>query len=136
VSGVAAPEMRANADALLDEVPSGHIPDVLKGGVRNLQLGYSFGEILDLAAHHLVWIGEDKAVEAELRSGVTVRAILKERYGACGGESQNAKREVNRFRLWLADARWRIRKLRAQEKLRAKWRRTQAWRGDTPEMVM
>lgn len=48
---------------------------------------YSFGEILDLVAHHLVWTGEAQAVETRLRGGsVTVRAFLRERYGVITGE--------------------------------------------------
>ena len=52
-----------------DYIPSGCIPDVLKGTIRNLRAGcYTFGEILDLAAHHLVWTGEAQALEARLRA--------------------------------------------------------------------
>ncbi len=44
-------------------IPSGCIPDVLKGTFRNLRDGcYSFSDILDLAAHHVVYKGEPRAV--------------------------------------------------------------------------
>ena len=44
-------------------IPSGCIPNVLDGTILDLRVGcYSFGEILDLAAHHLVSIGEAQAV--------------------------------------------------------------------------
>lgn len=137
---------RSFADALLKRVnvgdyyvPSGCIPDVLKGTVRNLRSGcYTFGDILDLAAHHLVWIGEATTVEARLRGGaVTVRAFLRERYGVFTGKSERGhKSDLKRFRLWLADARWRIRRLRADEKRREHWRRVRAWSADTPNIVM
>src|SRR5579871_924619 len=69
-------------------IPSGCIPDVLKGTIRNMRDGcYTFGDILDLAAHHLVWIGEAGSVETRLRGGaLTVRTFLRERYGVFTGE--------------------------------------------------
>ncbi len=88
-------------------IPSGGIPDVIGGGVRNLRSGcYTFGDILDLAAHRLVSTGEAAAIGAQLRAGVTVRALLLERYGVVTGESERGDRsDLKRFRLWLADAR-------------------------------
>ncbi len=87
-------------------IPSGCIPDVLKGTVRNLRDGcYSFSDILDLAAHHLVYMGEARAVEVQLRGGVMVRQFLRERYGiACGPSERGDRSDRKRFRLWLADA--------------------------------
>jgi hypothetical protein len=121
-----------------DYIPSGCIPDVIRGGVRNLSSGcYTFGEILDLAAHHIVWTGEAQAVEARLRAGVTVREFLRTRYGVVTGAGERGDRsDLKRFRSWLADARWRIRKLRADEKRRALWPRVKAWRAETPGRVM
>ena len=122
-----------------DYIPSGCIPDVVRGTVRDLRRGcYSFADILDLAAHHLVWTGEAAEVEARLRSGaVTVRAFLRERYGVYADESEHGdKSDLRRFRLWLSDARWRVRRLRAEEKRRACWRRVTAWNERTPAMVM
>jgi hypothetical protein len=75
---------------------------------------FTFGDILDLAAHHLVSTGEAAAVETRLRAGVTVRALLRERYGVATGAGECGDRsDLKRFRLWLTDARWRIRRLRA-----------------------
>ncbi len=75
-------------------IPSGCIPNVLEGKILSMQDGcYSFSEILDLAAHHLVWTGETQAVEARLRAGsVTVRGFLRERYGVLAGESARGDR--------------------------------------------
>jgi hypothetical protein len=121
-------------------IPSGKVPDVLRGGVTlDLRAGcYSFSDILDLVAHHLVWIGEAKAVESRLRGGpVTVRAFLKERYGIVTGASERGdKSDLKRFCLWLADARWRIGKRRAEEKLRARKRQVNAWRAGTSSLTM
>ena len=116
VSAVEA-QVAASMGALTDDyLPEGRVPDVLKGTVRDMRDGcYSFGEVLDLAAHQLVWTGEASAVEARLRGGaVTVRQFLRERYGIVTGESEGGNdRDLRRFRNWLADARWRLRRLRA-----------------------
>ena len=120
-------------------IPSGSIPNVVDGTILDLRAAcYSFGEILDLAAHHLVWIGEAQAVQARLPCGsVTVRAFLRERYGLCAGESEHGDRsDLKRFRLWLADARWRIRKVRAEDRRLGGWRCVQAMRGEVPGSVM
>jgi len=119
-------------------IPTGCIPDVLKGTVRNVRDGcFSLADILDLAAHHLVWIGEARAVEAQLRAGVTVREFLRARYGvACGRSERGDRSDLKRFRLWLADARWRIRRLRAEERIRRAVQLQRAWRARTPVMVM
>ncbi|MDP2999429.1 MAG: hypothetical protein Q8N47_18215 [Bryobacterales bacterium] len=46
-------------------IPTGYIPDVIWGGTRNLRDGcHTFGNILDLAAYHVVYTGEARAVEA------------------------------------------------------------------------
>ena len=121
-----------------DYIPTGCIPDVIRGGARNLRDGcYTFSHILDLAGQHVVYTGEAQAVEARLRAGVTVREFLRARYGvACGPSERGDRSDQKRFRLWMADARWRIRKIRAEEKMRAHWRRVQAWRAETPAMVM
>ena len=72
-----------------------------------------------LVAHHLVYTGEARAVEAQLRAGVTVREFLRARYGVVYGPSERGDRsDLKRFRLWMADARGRIRKPRAEEKRR------------------
>lgn len=120
-----------------DYIPSGCIPDVLRGTVRDLRRGcYSFADILDLAAHHLVYTGEAAEVEARLRSGaVTVRDFLRERYGVYAGGGCD-RSDLRRFRSWLSDARGRVRRFRREEKRRERWRCLMAWRGDTPAMVM
>ena len=115
-------------------IPSGCIPDVLRGTVRHMRDGcYSFADILDLASHHLVWIGEAQAVEERLRGGaVTVRAFLRERYGVMAAKSECGDRsDLRRFRLWLADARWRVRKVRREQR-----RRVTAWKAETMGRVM
>jgi len=121
-----------------DYIPSGCIPDVLRGTVRDLGRGcYSFADILDLAAHHLVWTGEAAAVEARLRSGaVTVRVFLRERYGVWALGTGDDRADARRFRRWLSDARGRVRRFRREEKRRERWRALMAWRGETPAMVM
>ncbi len=119
-------------------IPSGCIPDVLKGTIRNLRDGcYSFSDILDLAAHHLVYTGEARAVERRLRAGVTVREFLRERYGVCCGPSERGDvSDRKRFRLWMADARWRLRKMRTEERIRRAVELRRAWSARTPERVM
>lgn len=121
-----------------DYIPSGHIPDVLRGTVRDLGRGcYSFAEILDLAAHHLVFTGEAPEVEARLRAGaVTVRAFLRERYGVWAFGPGDDRSDLRRFRLWLSDARGRVRRFRREEKRRERWRVLMAWRAEGPAMVM
>jgi hypothetical protein len=45
---------------------------------------------------------------------------LRERYGVVAGENERGdKSDLKRFRPWLADAKWRIRKMKADEKYRA-----------------
>ena len=119
-------------------IPTGYIPDVIRGGPRNLRDGcYTFGEVLDLPAHHLVYTGEARAVEAQLRAGVTVREFLWARYGvACRPSERGDWSDLKRFRLWMADARWRIRKLRTAERIRRAVQLQRAWRARTPVMVM
>ena len=120
-------------------IPSGCIPDVLRGTVRHMRDGcYSFADILDLASHHLVWIGEAGAVADRLRSGaITVRAFLRERYGVVAGKSERGDRsDLKRFRLWLADARRRVRTVREVEDSREQRRRVTAWKVGTGGMVM
>jgi hypothetical protein len=66
--------------------------------------------------------------------GVTVRTLLRERYGYGGATDAGGRRdrsELRRFRLWLTDARRRVRRLRADKKCRALLRRVQAWRDET-----
>lgn len=93
---------------------------------------YSFADILDLAAHHLVCTGDAVEVQARLRSGaVTVRTFLRERYGVDTGGGCD-KNDLRRFRLWLSDARWR---LRAEEKRQECFRRVTAWNARPPAMV-
>ena len=61
---------------------------------------YTFGDILDLAAHHLVWTDEAAAVVARLRAGVTVRALLRERYGVeTGADELGDRSALKRFLL-------------------------------------
>lgn len=68
---------------------------------------------------------------------VTVREFLRAPSGAvCGASKRGDRSDLKRFRLWLADARWRIRKLPAEEKMRAHWRQAKAWRAETPVGVM
>jgi hypothetical protein len=63
--------------------------------------------------------------------------MLRDRYGVVSGESERGDRsDLKRFRLWLADAHWRIRKLRADQKRRALLRVVQAWRAETPGRMM
>jgi hypothetical protein len=121
-----------------DYIPTGLIPDVIRGGTRNLQDGcYTFGDIVDLAAHHLVSTGEARAVEAQLRVGVTVREFLRTRYGvACGPSERGDWSDLKRFGLWMADARLRLRRLRAEERIRRAVQLRRAWRARTPAKVM
>ena len=89
-------------------IPTGYILDVIRGGTRNLRDGcYTFGDILGLAAHHVVYTGEARAVEARLRAGVTARDFLRSRYGVAGGAgvSMGDSSDLKRFRLWMADSR-------------------------------
>ncbi len=73
-----------------------------------------------------------------MRGGsVTVRAFLLERYGVMTGESERGDRnDLKRFRLWLGDARWRIGKVRTEEKRSWRWRCVQAMRAEVPVRVM
>ncbi len=121
-----------------DYIPHGHIPAVIRNRRRNLWDGcYSLSDILDLAANHLVYTGEAQAVEQQLRAGVTVREFLRVRYGvACGPSERGDRYDLNRFRLWLADTRWRIRKMRAQERVRRAVELRRTWSARTPAMVM
>ena len=48
---------------------------------------------------------------------VTVRAFLRERYGVIAGPSEYGDQsDLKRFRLWLSDARRRIRGVMTEEK--------------------
>lgn len=80
-----------------------------------------------------VWIGEAQAVEERLRGGaVTVRAFLRERYVVMAGRSERGDRsDFKRFRLWLADARQRVRRVRAEEKRPEQRRRVTAWKAES-----
>lgn len=93
---------------------------------------YTRGEIMDLAAHHIVWTGEAPAVEARMRAGFTLGALLRERYSVFVGEGCD-ETDAKRFRGLLKDARWRIRKIKDDEKRRAHRRRVTAWNGTCPE---
>lgn len=124
-------------DVTDDYTTSGCIPDVLRGRVRDLRRGrYSFADILDLAAHHLVYTGEAADAEERLRRVAdTVREFLRERYGVWTGPGDD-RADARRFRLWLSDARGRYRWFRREEKRREQWRALMAWRGEAPAMLM
>ena len=121
-----------------DYITTGFIPDVIRGGTRNLRDGcFTFSDILDLAAHHLVSTGEAQAVEARLCAGVTVREFLRARYGvACGPSERGDWSGLKRFRLWMADARWRIRRMQTEERIRRAVELQRAWGSETPVTVM
>jgi hypothetical protein len=102
---------------------------VIRVCVCNLRDGrYTFGGVLDVAAHHIVYACEARAVEAQLRAGVTVRGFLRARYGVAGGQGERGdESDRKRFRLWLADARWRLRKMRTEERIRRAVELRRAW---------
>jgi len=60
-----------------------------------------------------------------------------QRYGvACGLSERGDRSDLQRFRLWMAEARWRIRKMRATERLRRAVQLQQAWGVETSVLVM
>ena len=70
------------------------------------------------------------------RTGAPV-VFLAERYGVVAGNSDRGDRsDFKRFRLWLADARRRVRKARAEEKRQEQPQRVTAWRADPVGMVI
>ncbi len=71
---------------------------------------YDFGDCLDLIAHHLVATGRDRAAARMLTRRVkTVRQFMREEYGVSFGPGDD-RRDLRRFRLWIQDARWRIKR--------------------------
>ena len=119
-------------------IPTAYIRHMIRGGTRNLRDGcYTLGDIPDLAAHRAVYTGEARAGEARLRTGVTVREFLRARYGvACGPSERGDRSDLKRSRLWMADARWRLRKMRTEECTRRAVLLQRARRGLMPAMVM
>jgi hypothetical protein len=66
---------------------------------------------------------------------LTCGVFLSERYGVWAGPGDD-RSDLRRFRLWLSDARGRVRWFRREEKRRERWRCLMAWRADGPAMVM
>jgi hypothetical protein len=59
--------------------------------------GLSFAEAWTIAARHLVRTGRARQAEAVLRSGVAVRALLREWYGVKAGPEWDASAERRAF---------------------------------------
>ncbi len=59
--------------------------------------GLSFAEAWTIAARHLVRTGRARAAEAALRSGVTVRTLLRVLYGVKAGPEQDAAAQRRAF---------------------------------------
>jgi len=55
--------------------------------------GLSFGEAWTIAARHLARTGRARQAETALRSGVTVRALLRALYGVKAGPERDAAAE-------------------------------------------
>ena len=70
--------------------------------------GLSFAEAWSLAARHLARTGRARQAEAALRSGMTVRALLRALYGVKAGPEWDAAAERRAF-LWTL----RVARLRA-----------------------
>ena len=70
--------------------------------------GLSFAEAWSLAARHLARTGRARQAEAALRSGMTVRALLRALYGVKAGPEWDAAAERRAF-LWTL----RVSRLRA-----------------------
>jgi methylphosphotriester-DNA--protein-cysteine methyltransferase len=70
--------------------------------------GLSFAEACGIAARHLARTGRARQAEAALRSGMTVRALLRALYGVNAGPEWDAAAERRAFLRTL-----RIAKLRA-----------------------
>jgi hypothetical protein len=68
--------------------------------------GLSFAEAWTLAVRHLARTGRARQAEAALRSGVTVRALLRALYGVKAGPEWDAAAERQAFLRTLRVARF------------------------------